>query len=669
MRRDPAAATPPRPPAIRFSLGLTGHHAANPDFATNRPRIEATLARLLGAIDSAVAGTPPPFGSGSIAPTRLHCLLADGADQMAAEAALARGWELVAPLPFGRDLNSAINARPASPADARALLRGTEPENAETRASARRLRDLAAAARLFELAEQDDAIAALFLATLEAPGDPLKAQAFAVRAAERAAHAARVAIEQSDALIGIWNGENRAGVGGTHHTIAAALELGAPVIWIDARNPEGWRILRAPESLAIDPNAEPPGSDEEIEELVWAALRPDGASQSPSARAPGGIDTLSRETWRPVSSRWSGAYRRIETLFGGEGKRLRSLRQTYESADRIASGSGAGILACARALPGGDREFAGRVADDVLRRFAWADGISAYLSDFYRGGMVASFLLSACAVVLGIAYQPAGVPEAKWLFASLEFLLLAAILFITWLGRKRRWHGRWFETRRLAEYFRHAPSLLLLGVARPSGRWPRGADTGWPEWYARQALRAPGLPRVAVTAPYLRAALRDLLDDHVVRQRDYHCAKATRLAAVHGNLDRLSGLSFQLAVASVALYLLLAAAAFLSLVPHDLPELSSRWFTFFGVLFPTVGAALAGIRYFGDFERFAAISEVTAEKLSAVHGRIRLLLAAPDGGLDHGSAADLAHVVDDIVVSEIENWQAVFGGKHITVPA
>lgn len=30
--------------------------------------------------------------------------------------------------------------------------------------------------------------------------------------------------------------------------------------------------------------------------------------------------------------------------------------------------------------------------------------------------------------------------------------------------------------------------------------------------------------------------------------------------------------------------------------------------------------------------------------------------------------ADLAHAVDDDVVAEIENWQAVFGGKHITVP-
>ncbi len=93
-----------------------------------------------------------------------------------------------------------------------------------------------------------------------------------------------------------------------------------------------------------------------------------------------------------------------------------------------------------------------------------------------------------------------------------------------------------------------------------------------------------------------------------------------------------------------------------------------KLFTYLGVMFPTLGASIAGIRYFGDFERFAAISDVTAEKLDNVHKRIQHLLGAPDANLDYGVVSELAHTVDDIVVSEIENWQAVFGGKHITVP-
>jgi hypothetical protein len=91
-------------------------------------------------------------------------------------------------------------------------------------------------------------------------------------------------------------------------------------------------------------------------------------------------------------------------------------------------------------------------------------------------------------------------------------------------------------------------------------------------------------------------------------------------------------------------------------------------FTFFGVILPALGGAFAGIRYFGDFERFAAISEVTAEKLEAVEGRIALLLGIGEGQLRYAQIADLAHAIDDIVVSEIENWQSVFGSKQIAVP-
>jgi hypothetical protein len=140
------------------------------------------------------------------------------------------------------------------------------------------------------------------------------------------------------------------------------------------------------------------------------------------------------------------------------------------------------------------------------------------------------------------------------------------------------------------------------------------------------------------------------------------------LTTVHHRLDHLSERLFQLAVVSVSTYLILAGCVALGLFPHGWLKDASKIFTFLGVMFPTFGASIAGMRYFGDFERFAAISEVAAEKLDGVHSRIRLLLSAPDAALDYARAAELVHAADDIVVSEIENWQAVFSGKTITVP-
>lgn len=615
------------------------------------------LAELFAAIDAVTVAEPAPP-----APTRLHCLLADGVDQISANAALARGWELVAPLPFGRNLNVAINASPETVADAQALIEGRNAVDPATQTRATAIREPGDAARLFELAERDATIAGLYLAKMEAPTDIAKTQAFSAHSSERIALAGRVMIEQSDIIIGMWDGATTSLIGGTGHTIAAALELGAAVVWVNVHNPEGWTILRTPESLAAPPSD---GSDDRLEllsSLVRAALRP------PSGGLRAGIAALGSEAWHEHSNGWWAGYRRIEALFGGDGKRFRSLRQTYQTPDDVAQGSCAGILAEANRLPGGDSAFASRLDREILRRYAWSDGISAHLSDSYRGGMIANFLLSASAVIVSIAYQPFATSDEKWMFALVEFLLLSAILFITWLGGKRRWHGRWFETRRVAEYFRHAPILLLLGVARPPGRWPKGSDTAWPEYYARAGLRAMGLPRVVLTPAYFRAALTGLLDAHVVSQRDYHLGKSQKLNNVHHNLDSLSSRLFQLAVVSVTIYVGMTGAAALSLIPHEWPHNVSYTFTFMGVSLPTLGAAIAGMRYFGDFERFAAISEVTAEKLEVVHARLKLLLSASDDALDYARASELAHAADEIVVTEIENWQAVFGGKHITVP-
>jgi hypothetical protein len=663
----------PLPPRVRLSVGVTGHRGANAAFAANAAAIEAALAGVFATIDAEVAKVLIPAGEASSAPTRLHSLLVDGADQLAARQGLARGWELVAPLPFGRRLNTAINARPTSGDDVRAMLRGDAPADAAVAAAASAIAQLTGRARVFELADRDADIAALFLAMVDATADVARAKAYDFEASERVALAADVMIEQSDFLIGVWDGGSTSFVGGTGHSIALALDRGAPVVWIDARAPARIRILRVPETLAaIMAGADIDADDrDDIARLVADALKPvPGSHPGDHDKYLEGLAALDSEQWRPHShALWHG-YRRVEALFGADDNagRFKPLRQTYETPDAIAEGSAHAQMAAASALPGQSADFITHIKTDVLRRFAWADGISARLSDTYRGGMILNFLFSAFAIVGGIAYLPFASTGDKWGFALFELTLLAAILVITFVGQNRRWHGRWFETRRVAEYLRHAPIMLVLGVSRPAGRWPRGAHTSWPEYYARHALRDAGLPAVTLTPEYLKGALSGLLLPYVTGQRDYHRAKAHRLEQAHRRLDRLSELMFTLAVVSVSLYLLLKAGGAMGLISSSIAYDASKLFTFLGVLLPTFGGALSGMRFFGDFERFSAISQVTAEKLDAIAARLTLLLAAPVGAIDYARAAELAHATDDVVTSEIESWQAVFGGKHITVP-
>ena len=656
-------------PCPRLSIGVTGHRASHSSYPADSAELDTVLRQLFDRIDTTLARCDADFSESDIATTRLHTLAADGTDQAAAHLALARGWELVISLPFGKVLNSAINARPMTPADARCVLAGSPPADAAVAGRVAAISTLCDAASLFELEDEDERIGAAFLAATDHEGDMAAQRSFALDASARSALAGRILIEQSDLVIAVWDGHSTADIGGTGHTVCVALEMGAPVLWLRPSNLADWRILQAPEALAEC------GSQADMaENLEWLdAIVRDAVLPEPS-RMKGrhiGHAALNAALWRDHSSRSVHAFRRIEAIFGRRGLRQRfgHITQTYEHPDAIAAGSAAPLLGAIDALPGGDPALSRRIGTHVLRRFAWADGISAHLSDRYRSGMTVNFLLGSFAIIAGILYLPLVDTSQKWLFASVEFIMLLLIILITIHGTRERLHGRWFETRRAAEYLRHSPLMLAMGVARPSGAWPRGTKSYWPEWYARHSVRAVGLPRAKIGQPYLREALATLRDGHVLPQRDYHQRKAAQLGRVHEGLDHLSGLLFVAAVFSVAVYLALVAMDASGVIEGGWVAKAAKIFTVLGVALPTLGGALAGIRYFGDFERFASISEVAAEKLNTVADRIALLQNAPENRLNYRHVSELVHATDEVVFSEIQNWQAVFSGKRITVPA
>lgn len=654
-------ATLPAPIAASWqphlALGITGHRASNASFRAHAPAIAAALTDLFARIEAIADSLPGTRGA-----VRLHSLLVDGTDQVAAELALAQGWELAVPMPFGASLNCAINAHPPTLEDAAALLAGGEPADPVARAKAAAIRAITARAQAFELADRDAEVEALWRAALADPGDRDAQRAFDALVSDNVALAGRAMIERSDLVIAVWDGKVANLPGGTGHTVTAALAMGAPVLLIDPAAPAAWRLLNRPEELGHP--CDPAQTDlVRLEAIIRAAMVVEGWDAS----------LLAAERWHPRSSRWFGLYRRIESIFG-DGRWFGSLRTTYEAPEAIAAGSGAGVIAAARGMPGGDAGVARQLAEDVLPAFAWADGIANRLADAYRSGMCVNFVLAALAVIIGIAFLPTGLGEVKWAFALVELLLLGGILGLTAAGSRLGWHRRWFAMRRVAEYLRHAPALLLLGVARPTGRWPRsgghGDETaGWPEHFARHALREVGLPQVAVTRDYLRAGLAEAVLPYLASQRAYHQAKAHRLERVHHGLDKTAETCFALAVASVVAYLLLKGAGVAGLAPKSLAGDFSPLFTFFGVAFPTLGANLSGIRYFGDFERFGAISRVAADKLAAIETRIGLLLSGDPQALTYAAAADLIHALDEAVVEELSSWQAVFGAKHLALPA
>ncbi len=580
---------------------------------------------------------------------------------MAGVLAVERDWELITPLPFGRLLNSAISAQLPTAEEARAMMAGNAAGSAKSGADALS-ESLAKKARLFELADQDEYLTGLYLEMLDAPDDFACANRFYLESGLRFALAGRVVIEQSDLLVAVWDGLSVANVGGSGHTVVAALDKGVPVLWIDPAHPEAMQMLHSSEDLARFAEPSMPGQvQQELCETVRYAVQ---GSEADAATVVG------EEQWHASSKFRDHAYRRVEALFGNESwsKKFASVRQRYETPDEIVAGSGASLLDAAAELPGLSPEMPAMLGNQILRRFAWYDGIATFLSDRYRSGMTINFLLGSIAIVAGILYLPLGGPERKWAFASFELGTLLLIVLTTIRGQKAKLHSRWFETRRTAEYLRHSPLMLAAGVSRPSGHWPSNSKGGWPELYARHAQREVGLPAARIDTAYLRDLLVMLERHHVLPQRDYHRSKAKRLARVHHGIDRASERLFVAAVATVSCYLMLAALDHFGLgLTHFLAS-ASKWFTVLGVALPTLGGALAGIRYFGDFERFAAISEATAERLGIIAERISILSQAPDNKLDYSHVADLFRATDETVFDEIQSWQAVFSGKRISIP-
>ena len=134
---------------------------------------------------------------------------------------------------------------------------------------------------------------------------------------------------------------------------------------------------------------------------------------------------------------------------------------------------------------------------------------------------------------------------------------------------------------------------------------------------------------------------------------------------MHRRLDKLSERLFICAIVSVSVYLAAAAATALGAMSHGLLNEIARIASFLGVAFPTFGAGRAGVRYFGDFERFAAISEVTAEKLDTVTPGSGCC-CLPRMGHTLSYAQDRRTGARDRRNrgEEVENWQAVFGGRR-----
>ena len=178
--------TPGQPVLV---VGVAGHRPdglGSADETRLRNRVRSVLLLLRKADNNATLISP----------------IAEGADRLVAHQALAAGIPLICLLPFARDVYIKDFTTQASVEDYRALLDRAQ--------SVRELTGVHGSD-----GERDTAYAAL--------SDAL--------------------VGEIHVLIAIWDGNEARGIGGTGHSVDAALRRNIPVVWIDAHPPHEVRVL------------------------------------------------------------------------------------------------------------------------------------------------------------------------------------------------------------------------------------------------------------------------------------------------------------------------------------------------------------------------------------------------------------------------------------------
>lgn len=604
----PPAPSPDGPPRPRFVLtvGITGHRAnrLTPDLeAAARARTDFVLSTIAAAAGQ-LAEKGEGWFAGPSAELRLVSALAEGADRLCAEVAMAQGYILDAVLPFDRPTYAA------------------DFETGESR-------------RHFDHLMQSAAT------RLELPGDRKDADA-----AYSLAGGAIVAT--ADVLVAIWNGEGSGGRGGTGDVVSTALAQGKPVIHIPLDPAEAVRLLwqgQGAAGAAWHSALELPGEPVNLETVIAALdafmMPPDepGERQALCAFLEEREQLKIRRIEYPLLLAVTGA-QPIRANAWHKDPYLAATRQDWARFDAVR----------------GDHLDAERYRT-LEEGYAWADNLANRFAQFFRSGHVVNFTFSAVAVALALFGFLFG-GGIKTLFVCLELLLIAAIVANTRVGHAEAWQQRWLDYRQLAERLRPMRSLKLLAVARPPAvsASSRTGNRRWLDWYASALWRQLGMPSGRIDAAALDRLVNQLQAEELGPEIAYHNRNAHRMAHVNHRLHQFGSICF---MATVALCIgFLMSSAFLD---PAVAKKTAIYFTVATATLPAFGTAAYGLRVQGDFAGSSARSAATADALAQ-------LVAELDSRPTLARAAAIGNAAAAIMLVDLAEWRLTYQQRALEIP-
>ena len=549
-----------------LSVGVTGHRVdglPEGSLAALRSRIADVLNLIEDAGAELFYMESACFAAD---PMRLRFVspVADGADQIAAEVALERGWELQAVLPFQR------------------------AEYRETLANS------AAKQRFDQLLERATCV-------LELPGE-------LDNVVDAYVMTGRATVAHCDILVAVWDGLPPRGRGGTAEVVQLALTRGTAVIHIPPEPEKRTRVLWAafdPTVVTVmdEPTVERPLDGEDVDVMLRGLLLP-----PPDEQEKHFLDRFLRERLNRMRARLE--YHLLLTVAGVRRLKARDFNVKY--ADQMNRDEWQQYRQGCAAAHNIDAPI------DVLEdAYCWADRLATYLAQTYRSGHIFAFVMGGFAVCMGLSAFMA--PHLKLQWAAAEMFITIAVILNAYIGSRSEWHRRWLDYRQLAERLRPMRSLKLLGIAAPD---PPGTATNpiprrWIDWYSAGIWRAMGCPSGAISRATASRLAVAIADHEVAPQMSYHERNARQILLLDHRLELIgTALFFATLVVSVAT---LAGLALGSRFVNDW----GNWFTLVSAGFPALATAVFGIRFQGDFGGDAIRSMATADTLKQIDQELR----------------------------------------------
>ncbi len=502
-------------------------------------------------------------------------------------------------------------------------------------------------------------------------------------------------LRQIDLLVAVWHGrrpeidETRSGasevIDSAAEAIQAALEHGVRVLWISSlEDREPWLLEHSEDMWRRDRMADALRGP--LQDAVAEAVRPPGGPErEPEDEQP--------PAERRLASFFSEKFRKICPWFPYDALKRGLQRMRWEiPMDTRAETAASWKPFLDDALD--DADFRARLQNVLLPRFHAADHVATYYSHAYRSTYVLAYALAALSVtVASSASALLGAMEInlKGLYGGVELLLIVGIIGFVLMAQRGRdedrwtWHARWMDARLLAERLRHLRFLLLMGEgdsALAAGEF-HSPGLAWGDWYLRATIREVGLPFGAFDLAFQRRALRATRDWEIREQIAFNEANHEQLTELHEWLQH-TGDRFFFAAAGV-LALMLALWLFGWFGPRHIDPADPcgcawiadardgierfvrsavPWETWISAVFPTFGAALAGIRFTGDFEGFARRSRQTAERLR----RLSDEFSRAERHMTFDRAAKALEDTAKKMTDDLQGWQSIYALKRISLP-